>query len=59
MSATSYAECQNLAMRMQIRRFTRPTNAFSKNFKDHMGMTSSCDDRHASPSACLAKTLLG
>jgi hypothetical protein len=33
--STSYAERQNLSMRMGIRRFTRPTNAFSKKAENH------------------------
>lgn len=33
--STSYTERQNLNMRMGMRRFTRPTNAFSKKIENH------------------------
>jgi hypothetical protein len=35
---TSYAERQNLTMRMQMHRFTRLTNAFNKKFENHVHM---------------------
>ena len=36
--STSYAERQNLTMRMHMRRFTRLTNAFNKKFEHHVHM---------------------
>jgi IS1 family transposase len=36
--STSYAELQNLTMRVSMRRFTRLTNAFSKKFENHAHM---------------------
>ena len=38
--STSYAERQNLTMRMSMRRFTRLTNAFSKKLDNHSAMIS-------------------
>lgn len=40
--STSYAERQNLTMRMHMRRFTGLTNAFSKKFEHHVHMVALC-----------------
>ena len=37
---TSYVERSNLSMRMEMRWFTRPTNAFSKRVEKHWAMLS-------------------
>ena len=39
--STSYIERQNLTMRMQMRRFTRLTNAFSKKIENHIASIAS------------------
>lgn len=40
--STSYAERQNLTMRMSMRRFNRLTNGFSKKFENHAHMVAIC-----------------
>jgi hypothetical protein len=55
--STSYVERQNLSMRMGMRRFTRPTNAFSKKVENlaHSVSLHYIFDNFARPHAPLTK----
>ncbi len=60
-ASTSYVERQNLTMRMGMRRFTRPTNAFSKKVENlaHAVSLHYMNYNFAWPHATLAKASRG